>query len=84
MKKETISTYSDKEVKPLSLEELKKATSKIMVGSSGKGKKKNIFERFMNKLGWYRSSEWYLLDSSKFFPMWGWQNKESNIKESKK
>ena len=61
------STYSNAfKDKPLTLEDLKKITPKITVGSTGTGKKKRWFEKLMNKLGWYRSSEWYMIDSSKF------------------
>jgi len=73
-------TYSTQKSKPLTLAELKKVADKITVGSTGKGKKKGLFERFMNKLGWYRLSEWYILDSSKFYPPWGHLNKQSTIK----
>lgn len=59
-------------MKPLTLEELKAAASKVVVGSTGKGKRKGGFERLMNRFGWYRSSEWYLIDTSKMFN--GWPN----------
>jgi Fe-S-cluster-containing hydrogenase component 2 len=46
---ETTSTIEDATaMKRLTIYELKKAASKIMVGSSGKGKNKRWFERLMN------------------------------------
>ena len=47
-------------------DDLKDMAQKVVVGSTGTGKTKGFFERLMNRFGWYRSSEWYLIDSSKF------------------
>lgn len=67
MSDKTTSTYnSESETKPLTLEELKKAASKIKVGAPDTGKRKGWFERMMNRRGWYRSSEWYILRESQF------------------
>lgn len=64
------STYTTaqlgKKVENLSYEDLKRASQKIVVGSSGTGKTKGWFERFMNRMGWYRKSEWYILRESQF------------------
>jgi len=64
------STYTSAQLgekaKFLTYDELKEMAQKIVVGSTGHGKVKGFFERLMNKLGWYRQSEWYLIDSSKF------------------
>jgi hypothetical protein len=61
------STYNEKsEIKPLTIDDLKKMAFKTVVGSTGTGKKKGWFERLMNKFGWYRSSEWYILRTDQF------------------
>jgi hypothetical protein len=64
--KDNYTTFSSEPIKPLTINDLKKAASKIVVGSTGTGKKKGMFERLMNRLGWYRSSEWYILNPQKF------------------
>ena len=61
MKKQNSTYCNQSEIKPLTLEDLKKIAYKTVVGSTGTGKKKNWFELFMNRFGWYRSSEWYIL-----------------------
>jgi len=64
---ETTRNYTVAEAfKPITLNDVKKVAAKIIVGSTGTRRKKSWFERLMNRLGWYRSSEWYLIDSSKF------------------
>jgi len=76
--KETFSTHTKASLndKPLSLDDLKKIASKVTVGSTGTGHKKRWFERLMNRFGWYRSSEWYLIDTSKVFN--GWPNLDAH------
>lgn len=51
--------------KLLSYEDLKDIAHKVVVGSTGHGRVKGWFERLMNRFGWCRSSEWYLIDSSR-------------------
>lgn len=71
---EIASNYTNAEAtKPLTLDELKKAAAKIVVGSTSTGKPKTWFERVMNRWGWYRSSEWYILRESQFhlWPRYG-------------
>lgn len=75
----TMPAYTPDNIKPLTLEDLKKAASKIKVGSTGTGKKKGWFERLMNRWGWYRSSEWYILRTDQF-TTWPYLNKEITIK----
>ena len=58
----------------LNYEDLKSMAFKTVVGSNGKGKNKGIFERLMNRFGWYRQSEWYLVDVNKFMS-WPHYNK---------
>ena len=53
----------------LNYDDLKAMAQKITVGSTGRGKTKGFFERFMNKVGWYRQSEVYMIDSSKFMTL---------------
>jgi hypothetical protein len=62
----------------LTYDELKAMAQKVVVGSSGRGKTKGWFERLMNKLGWYRQSEWYLIDASKFM-RWPTYEREFNL-----
>lgn len=63
------STYSSNELgskmADLNIEDLKSMAVKTTIGNDTKYTK-GRFERFMNRIGWYRKSEWYLIDSSKF------------------
>lgn len=59
-------TFSNSNNELSSLEDLKIAASKIIIGETLSEKKKKWFERFMNRHGWYRSSEWYILRESYF------------------
>ena len=60
------STYAEQSTRPITLDDIKRAASKIVVGSKGTGKRKGWMERLMNRFGWYRSSEWYILRSDQF------------------
>jgi len=60
----------------LTYDELKAMAQKVVVGSSGWGKKR--FERLMNRFGWYRQSESYFIDSSKFM-RWPIYDREFNF-----
>lgn len=64
-------TYSDKSAKLMDFEELKKICYKLKVEEpERKPKKKKLFERIMNKFGWYRKRELYVIreqDLIKFY-----------------
>lgn len=53
------------------MEALKKLASKTVIGNMGSGKPKGYFERLMNRLGWYRKSEWYVIENSKLMRSFG-------------
>ena len=52
------------EMEGITIDDLKKVAFKQVVGTKTKGRK-GFFERFMNGIGWYRQSEWYLIDINK-------------------
>ena len=64
----------------LNYDDLKAMAQKVVVGSTGTGHPKGWFERLMNRVGWYRSSEWYLIDSSRFMN-WKTFGREKENKE---
>lgn len=64
MSSSTTNTVSQKSPE-LTIEDLKKISFKHVFGSTGTGKKKSWFEKTMNKLGWYRQSEWFFVDMRK-------------------
>jgi hypothetical protein len=63
------STYTNAELSGnqtlLDIDALKNIAYKMEVGKTEKYHK-GFFDRMMNKIGWYRKSEWYILDASKF------------------
>jgi hypothetical protein len=67
-----------KKAELLTYDELKAMAQKVVVGSSGRGRIKGWFERLINRLGWYRQSEWYLIDSSKFM-RWPIYDRDFNL-----
>lgn len=67
------------------VEELKRTAYKHAVGSKGTGKSKGFFERLMNRLGWYRQSEWYFIDLNRVnFGDWGYHLPPKEITDKEK
>jgi hypothetical protein len=67
----------------ITLDDLKSMAAKIDVGKPKiPHYQKSWFERLMNRSGWYRSSEWYLIDTSKMFN--GWPNWKVHAPDSPK
>jgi hypothetical protein len=56
----------DSKMLKLDYSDLKAMARKVVIGSQDNGHPKRWYERAMNRFGWYRQSEWYLIDSSKF------------------
>jgi len=78
------STFLDEsneaKINPLTIDDFKKMAFKTTVGSTGTGKKKRWFEKLMNKFGWYRSSEWYFIDTKNFSYWDYWKDKKPEVK----
>ena len=75
MENQTYSNCSEEQGKVIDMDDLKKIAYKTQIGSVVASKKKRWFERLMNHFGWYRSSEWYIIDTQKLIRPFSWPPK---------